>query len=167
MTYGRPLMLHPSMTRQTLVLPSMVDDEFLTRYPNPPGYHPKDYPSVTASYSHTLRLQEILGEILSTFYSSEHTPSVPPNNQMPFGEASNTSPVNRLKSGDFQDVFRLGYSLNTWHESLPMYLRVDEEDTLGDAVSRPVFSDSPLESHDSIVSLSTILARQANSLRSR
>ncbi|KIW99851.1 uncharacterized protein Z518_10779 [Rhinocladiella mackenziei CBS 650.93] len=169
MTYGRPLMMHPPMTRQSLVYPSMVDDEFLTRPPEAPGRQPEGIPSVIASYSYTLRLQEILGEILSAFYSGDQSSGsgAAGGENKSMKENSHSSLVNRLKAGDFQDLFRLDASLSKWHNSLPRYLKTDQGDIRGDPECMYAFSNASPPSNDGIMPLSVIFSRQANALWTR
>ena len=164
MTYGRPMMMHPAMTRQTLAFPSMIDDVFLTRHPEPPGSQPAGIPSLMASYSCTLGLQEILGEMLSAFYQNDQSRASTENNNT--SEATNSTVVGRLKSGDFQDLFRLDTRLGNWYEGLPKYLKVNY-DMRSDLEYGPAVSETSLQNNDSIVPLWSILARQANALRTR
>lgn len=174
MTYGRPLMMHPPMTRQTLVIPSMIDDEFLTHYPSPPGTQPEGLPSVIASYSHTLPLQEILGEILSSFYFVDQSASTFATQSTSIfiadgkqtSESTHASLIGRLRDGDFQDVFRLDAKLSRWYEALPSYLKVEGDDPRAPE-SEYAFSDASPQSHDSYLPLSAVLSRQANSLKAR
>jgi hypothetical protein len=158
MTYGRPLMMPPQLTRHTLHLPAPIDDEYLTRYPKPPGKQPEGVPSLMACYSQTLVLQEILGEILASFYQGDHTASSSQSGPKYHAEVSNSSLVSRLKAGDFQDLFRLEGMLSSWYDGLPPYLKVYQ------GVSN--VNSVPQESTN-LVPPSIIFARQANTLRTR
>lgn len=160
MTYGRPLMMHPQFSRQSLHIPAPIDDEYLTRYPKPPGKQPDDVPSLMACYSQTLVLQEILGEILASFYQGDHTAPSSQSGPTPkyHAEVSNSTLVSRLKAGDFQDLFRLEGMLSSWYDGLPPYLKVYQE---GLNVT------NVLQQSANLVPPSIIFARQANALRTR
>ena len=67
MAYGRPFMIPVT---QNLILPEAIDDEILTSYPDPPAKQPEDKPSHMAFFVHTLQLYEIMGDILTTLYST-------------------------------------------------------------------------------------------------
>ena len=60
-------MISPSMGKE-LVLPSAIDDEFLMRAPEPPGLQPPHVISVTGCYVQAIKLQNILGQVLSASY---------------------------------------------------------------------------------------------------
>lgn len=158
MIYGRPLMMPPQLTRQTLHLPAPIDDEYLSRYPNPPGKQPEAVPSLMACYSQTLVLQEILGEILASFYQGDHMAFSSQPGPRYHAEVSNSTLVSRLKAGDFQDLFRLEGMLSSWYDGLPPYLKVYQEAWNVNNV---------LQTSANLVPPSVIFARQANALRTR
>ncbi|EXJ92311.1 hypothetical protein A1O3_00861 [Capronia epimyces CBS 606.96] len=121
--YGRPLMMYPHLTSQ-FVFPSLIDDEYLTRLPDPPGSQPEGIPSVMATWSHCLRLGEILGEIISTFYQGNQS-SISTLGDIKLGrDFGNPSLFSRLKQGDFKDLFTLDARLHDWYEQLPAYLKI-------------------------------------------
>ncbi|KAL2692489.1 hypothetical protein Neosp_002899 [[Neocosmospora] mangrovei] len=68
LTYGRPLMIHSGDAHSRLLLPSSIDDELLTRSPHSPGAQPMDIPSRVECYIHAIKLQDILGQVLTSFY---------------------------------------------------------------------------------------------------
>ncbi|KEF52943.1 uncharacterized protein A1O9_10849 [Exophiala aquamarina CBS 119918] len=158
MTYGRPLMMPPHVTKQTLHLPSPIDDEYLTRYPKAPGKQPENSPSLMACYSNTLVLQEILGEILASFYQGDQMVSSSQSGPKSHPEVSNSTLVSRLKAGDFQDLFRLEGKLSSWYDGLPAFLKVSQEDSSVNDV---------VQSSAILVPPKVIFARQANALRTR
>lgn len=160
MTYGRPLMMLSHVSQRSLHLPSPIDDEYLTRHPETPGKQPDGIPSLVACFSHTLVLQEILGEILSSFYQRDQETSSSLFGPRKFTEVSNSTLVDRLKSGDFQDLFRLEGMLSTWYDGLPSFLKTHQE--IPDANSVSVLQNSSI-----LVPPSLIFARQANALRTR
>lgn len=158
MTYGRPLMMPPHMTKRTLHLPSPIDDEYLTTYPKAPGKQPENVPSLMACYSNTLVLQEILGEILASFYQGDHIPPPPQSGPKAHPEVSNSTLVTRLRAGDFQDLFRLEGMLSSWYDGLPPFLKVPQEGAI---------ANDALQSSTILVPPGIIFARQANALRTR
>lgn len=158
--YGRPLMMLSHVSQLSLHLPSPIDDEYLTRYPETPGKQPDGIPSLMASYSHTLVLQEILGEILSSFYQRDHETFSSPLGPRKSTEVSNSTLVDRLKSGDFQDLFRLEGMLTSWYDGLPTFLKTHQEIPNASNVSA-------LQNSSTLVPPSIIFARQANALRTR
>jgi len=158
MIYGRPLMMPPHMTKRTLHLPSPIDDEYLTRYPKAPGKQPENLPSLIACYSNTLVLQEILGEILASFYQGDNAPLQSQSGSKNHPEVSNSTLLARLRAGDFQDLFRLEGMLTSWYDGLPPFLKVPQEGSNED--------DLP-QSSNLLAPRRIILARQANALRTR
>ncbi|KAK5049041.1 hypothetical protein LTR84_005463 [Exophiala bonariae] len=159
MTYGRPLMMLSQVSQRSLHLPSPIDDEYLTNYPEAPGKQPDGKPSMMACYSQTLMLQEILGEILSSFYQNDQTiPLSGPSPRNPSAEVSNSTLVSRLKNGDFQDLFRLEGRLSCWYDGLPSFLKVHQTASNVHFVLQNAATAVPTE---------IILTRQANALRTR
>lgn len=159
MTYGRPLMMLSQVSQRSLHLPSPIDDEYLTNYPDAPGKQPDGQPSLMTCYSQTLMLQEILGEILSSFYQNDQV--VPLSNSLPKNssvEVSNSTLVSRLKNGDFQDLFRLEGMLSSWYDGLPTFLKLHQ------ATSS---ADHALQNPATVVPPNIIFFRQANALRTR
>jgi len=155
--YGRPLMMHPLLTRHALQLTSVIDDKHLTRHPLPPGAQPSGEPSLMACYHYSLILQETMADILVTCYQNNQ------GNDLSFSgsrgpiEVTDSSLMNKLKAGEFQDVLSLHRKLNDWYDSLPSYLRTD----CNPPSSGYVYNAS------SNVSNTAIIARQANVLKAR
>ena len=144
MAYGRPFMIPVT---QNLNLPQAIDDELLTSYPNPPATQPPDKPSHMAFFVHTLQLYEIMGEILTTLYSTgtrrllEDTSGVSDEQQ----RATNLS-----------SIIRLEMALDTWEKGLPWFLRLG-------TYTRDS-ADSPRNQRNKT---DNILLRQNNVLRAR
>ena len=136
LTYGRPLMIDLAMTQNKLVLPSPIDDQFLTRVPDSPGSQSENIPSLTECYVESIKLQDILGQVLVTFYYGGGD-----NNN---GDAGNFDPEinykaasvieSGIKDSDLQMLLNVDGSLTAWHKRLPAHLKVqtyENEETSG------------------------------------
>ena len=167
MTYGRPSMLSPAAAR-SMVLPSIIDDEFLTTDPEQPGSQKPGVRCQMAFYVHALRLQEILGQILTALYAgSQDETADPPDLHGELRTGLNSDPYSlteRFVSGDFQTILTLDASLTRWHRELPSELRIDNEaiDTLS-----PDFEGSNTVPNDRVYSEAWIFVRQRNILYAR
>ena len=130
MTHGRPSMLSPAAAR-SMILPSIIDDDFLTTDPERPGSQPTGIRCQMAFYVHALKLQEILGQILTALYAGAR--DQPADSSDHHGESRiglNCDPYSlteRFVSGDFQTILTLDASLTRWHRELPLELRTDTE----------------------------------------
>ncbi|KAL5343980.1 fungal-specific transcription factor domain-containing protein [Aspergillus crustosus] len=122
MTYGRPLMIHLTMS-QHAVLPLAVDDECL------PASQPPDTPSLTECYVQSIKLQQILGEVLFTFYYGG-ADKASGTCDMGFNFMATTA-ADRLKSGDLQTLLDIDNSLSAWHQNLPAHLKVQSYADVG------------------------------------
>ncbi|KAA8911525.1 fungal-specific transcription factor domain-containing protein [Sphaerosporella brunnea] len=112
MTFGRPSMVS---LRTQVSLPLPIDDENLSDDP-PHCEQPPGIPSRVELFIHTLKLYEILGEILSIFYDSS-------------GGGRGASGGDRLKyEGCYQSVLRLDKMLLDFQRRLPPYLRQDMDE---------------------------------------
>ena len=167
MTYGRPSMLSPGAAR-SMVLPSIIDDEFLTMDPEHPGSQKTGVRCQMAFYVHALRLQEILGQILTALYAgSQDQPADASDRHGEPRTGLNNDPYSlteRFVSGDFQTILTLDASLTRWHRELPPELRIDNEaiDTLS-----PDFEGSNTVANDREYSEAWIFVRQRNILYAR
>lgn len=123
MTYGRPLMIHPAVFQQS-VLPSAIDDEFLSQDLGALGAQPEDVPSLTDGYVQSIKLQTILGEVLDTLYygSSERDNGKPDINLNLMGAPAGTE---KLKNSDLQTLLNIDKSLCAWNRNLPDRLKVE------------------------------------------
>ncbi|KAK4511983.1 uncharacterized protein ATC70_003982 [Mucor velutinosus] len=120
MAYGRPFMVPIS---RDLKLPQVIDDELLTVAPHPPANQPESKPSQMAFLVHTIKLYEIMGEILLTLYSDGDT----------FGGAvDHASPSARSEiDGDnlatsLNSILKLEMALCSWKQDLPPFLQHDQ-----------------------------------------
>ncbi|KAF1796350.1 fungal-specific transcription factor domain-containing protein [Mucor lusitanicus] len=120
MAYGRPFMIPIS---RDLKLPQVIDDELLTVAPHPPAQQPASKPSQMAFLVHTIKLYEIMGEILLTLYSDGDT----------FGGAvDHASPSARSEiDGDnlatsLNSILKLEMALCSWKQDLPPFLQHDQ-----------------------------------------
>lgn len=110
MTFGRPSMI-PTNTR--VPLPLAIDDECIT---TPEGaldldpQQPLGVPSRMCFFTQTLKLYDVLGDILCVFYSSP-TPRAPP-----FSDQARTEE-------DYQSVLRFDRCLLNFQFELPDFLR--------------------------------------------
>ncbi|KAJ5118413.1 fungal-specific transcription factor domain-containing protein [Penicillium atrosanguineum] len=101
LAYGRPLMIHPILSHNNCLLPSAIDDQFLTQWPEPPGSQPENVISVIECYVQAIKLQEILGRVIATLYNESR--DIGKDGREPGVGAS---------------------LLISWHKSLPAHLKV-------------------------------------------
>ncbi|CAG9983791.1 unnamed protein product [Clonostachys byssicola] len=126
LTYGRPPMIHGSISHGTIVLPSAIDDELLSRVAGAPGCQPSDTPGLVECYVHALKLQDILGHVLTSFYyqgSDNDTASSPT-----LDRKMNNEPVrsrkNWISDAGLQKLLDVDRQLDTWNKDLPAHLQV-------------------------------------------
>lgn len=108
------------MTQSQLVLPLAIDDEYLTRLPEAPGSQPDGKPSLTECYVQTVQLQDILGEVLTTLYYPDPSPSP--------GPSTNSG----AKNIDFHKLFAVDNLLTAWHRRLPPHLQASRYKNSGE-----------------------------------
>ncbi|CAH0045633.1 unnamed protein product [Clonostachys solani] len=143
LTYGRPPMIHGSIAQGTIVLPSAIDDELLSRSPDAPGCQPSDTPSLVECYVHALKLQDILGQVLTSFYhqGSDNEPA--------------KSRRNWISDAGLQKLLDVDRQLDTWNKDLPTHLQVHHYS------EENLFLGSPRSTR------SIIFCRQATVLKAR
>lgn len=126
LTYGRPLMIHPMTTQNQLFLPSAIDDQYLTCLVDAPGLQPNGVPSLMECYVQSIKLQDILGQVLATFYYAAPDNRIEDTTVFDFGLQHMTSSVvgESIRHFDFQMLFHVDSLLTTWHDSLPPHLKV-------------------------------------------
>lgn len=118
LTYGRPMMIHPIMTRNRLCLPQAIDDEYLTGLGQEPGQQPSGTLSLMGCYIEAVRLQDIIGQFLA------------PINHVGFqdkqdakGREHNTSEWYEKGDLDLKAVHEIDRLLDDWLRKLPVHLR--------------------------------------------
>lgn len=121
MTHGRPLVIHPSMS-QNNISPSGIDDEFLGHDSTTPVAQPLDVPSLTECYVQSVKLLNILSEILNTFYCGSGD-----NENDKFGISfkfiAPSTASERLKNDDIQMLLKIDKLLSIWNRDLPDHLK--------------------------------------------
>lgn len=150
-------MIHGSILHGTIVLPSAIDDESLGRVPGAPGCQPSDTPSLVECYVHALKLQDILGQVLTSFYyqgSDNETASSPG-----LGQRTNNEPTksqsNWISDAGLQKLLDVDRQLDIWNKDLPAHLQVHHYS------EENLFPGSPRSTR------STIFCRQATVLKAR
>ncbi|KAI8724234.1 Zn(2)-C6 fungal-type domain-containing protein [Fusarium sp. LHS14.1] len=150
LTYGRPLMIHSGVAHSRLLLPSSIDDELLTRSPHSPGAQPMDMPSRVECYIHAIKLQDILGQVLTSFY---HQGSE--DEGVSGQKAADDSRRKGISNAGLQKLLDVDGQLDEWNRNLPAHLQADSYSTensyLGGSRSKR----------------STIFCRQATVLKAR
>lgn len=123
-------MVSPAAAR-SMVLPSIIDDEYLSMDTERPGSQPVDVPCQMAFYVHALKLQEVLGQILTALYAGTPDQSADFFKQMSGSRNDpNCDPsasAERTISGDFQTILALDSSLTKWQRELPQQLKFDHQ----------------------------------------
>lgn len=127
MTYGRPLMIHPSMLQNQLALPSPIDDHYLTEYPSPSGAQPRGITSVIDCYIQAVKLSDILGQVLATFYygSTDIVRHGVGDSYLGPKSMLTSSNTPRIRSSDIQMLLDFDGSLTAWHKNLPHHLKIN------------------------------------------
>ncbi|KAF2788531.1 hypothetical protein K505DRAFT_255310 [Melanomma pulvis-pyrius CBS 109.77] len=126
LTYGRPLMIHPTTTQKQLFLPSAIDDQYLTCLLDAPGSQPDGVPSLMECYVQAIKLQDILGQVLAAFYYAAPDHRIEDTSVFDFGLNYMTSSVvgDGIRNSDFQMLLDVDSLLTTWHDSLVPHLKV-------------------------------------------
>lgn len=117
MTFGRPTMISSA---SDVPPPLMIDDEYLL--PVGEGVQPEDTPSKMALFVCSLRLYDILRDILSKFYKDDLSQRPTPNVTLP-------TPISQHM---VTDTLALNHRLDDFLEHVPIYVRA---------------ADTPLASH--------------------
>lgn len=119
LTFGRPTMID-GKTASMVPLPLNLDDAHLTHEPVAEVAQNNHRPMMISFYIETLKLYELLHEILDKLYhSTEET------------RDSNSLPTRFLDSEKLADLLNLDQNLNTWFENLPAHLKTDESQAFG------------------------------------
>ncbi|KAJ5097484.1 hypothetical protein N7456_008205 [Penicillium angulare] len=126
LTYGRPLMVHSTTSQSQLMLPSPIDDQYLVQSTTNIGSQPEETPSLVDCYIQAVKLQEILGHILTLFYYGN-----PPCNQeqnlseILFNSSKEPTNTPRVGTTDIQKILKVDKVLIEWHNKLPAHLKVE------------------------------------------
>ncbi|KAL2140208.1 hypothetical protein VTI28DRAFT_4094 [Corynascus sepedonium] len=117
MSFGRPSMINAHSTGEQLRLPEAIDDEFL----NDEGIgkrhsQPNNYPSLLESYIQTIKLYNILGQVLDREEPSDTPPSANP---------------------DTRSLLDLDTAVMDWRDSLPAHLQYDPSSPENQQVCAP------------------------------
>ena len=164
MAYGRPVMISTSAMR-SFSLPSRIDDDHLDPDHNSEANVP-DGPCKIAFYVYSLKLVQILGEVLDFFYGR--------TSDQPSKEQQTTFPPFRSKLKDrcsiakditldrLQELLALDMTLVNWSKSLPPHLLLDCDQSNSRSFARPeaanhTFKSAPLP----------VFTRQARELRAK
>lgn len=137
MAYGRPFMIPVA---RDIKLPEIIDDEILTTSPHPPAIQPEGKPSQMAFLVYTIKLYEIMGEILLTLYS-DNSEGFGNGNTMIDKEShpakSEIDKQNLAKS--LNAIIKLEMALSSWKQSLPPFLQENNyknDEVLADDVEK-------------------------------
>ena len=105
-----------------------------------------------------------MGEILVTCYDNGHGYDFSRNGTRSPNDVFNSSIMNKLETGAYQDVLRLHGMLKDWYDSLPRYLRADRDYPSPETVRN---DPSPDKNSELQASSTLVFARQADILRAR
>ncbi|KAJ5666576.1 hypothetical protein N7462_010985 [Penicillium macrosclerotiorum] len=117
MTFGRPAMISKS-SNNTVPLPIIVDDEFISAETTSESCQPAGQPSMMAFYAKTLELYEIMNDVLLSVYKS-------PPDEFP-DDIHDFYFSNTISEGE-RTIFELDRSLTRWTCSLPAHLSGDSK----------------------------------------
>jgi hypothetical protein len=117
LVYGRPMMIHPALTRNRICLPEPIDDEYLTGVGQNPGQQPAGIISIIGCYIEAVRLQDIIGQFLAT------------TNHVGFErshDSKSSSDYNFLPEADLDitTILEIEKHFTAWRQRLPLHLRV-------------------------------------------
>jgi hypothetical protein len=151
-------MVHSAMAQSQLVLPSSIDDQYLTQLPEPPGLQPDGLPSFTECYIQTVQLQGILGRVLTSLYYEG--PGSGQDDLRPINlgvdHIANSNPRSHsINNGGLQRILAVDSELLDWRNKLPLHLK---SATYQDPATALPFKDSGRVE---------IFRRQANALELR
>ncbi|GKZ37370.1 hypothetical protein AbraIFM66950_008891 [Aspergillus brasiliensis] len=135
MTYGRPLMIHPSLSQKSLP-PSAIDDDLLSQDSTTIAVQPPGTLSWTECYVQSVKLQNILGEVLcALYYESDDKLSRNADKAVNYLATSTSTANERLNNRELQLLLNIDKSLCSWHDNLPGHLKAQTYHftSLGDA----------------------------------
>jgi hypothetical protein len=138
MTLGQPLMIGRAIS-ESVPLPACIDEAYLSSDPGREGVQPSNVPSNMEFFRLTLKLYNILEDILSTFYPSGVSDQLTYRKDYCISEETHYLDLNA--------ILRIDKLLSEWMASIPPHL-----------VSRPPVIDSDVDEG---------FLRQANVLKLR
>ncbi|KAF7182366.1 hypothetical protein CNMCM7691_001846 [Aspergillus felis] len=124
MTFGRPAMISKASCG-SVPLPATVDEEYIPAALGGEVRQPADRPSVMAFYAKSLKLYEILNDILLSLYKP--VPEENPEDIYDFY-------FNKGPDEGERTIFELDRALTKWTQSLPPHLRGETSSKPEDAV---------------------------------
>ena len=117
MSFGRPVMINTTTGSEQPRLPEAIDDEHLSEVAGGKwNSQPGNCPSLLASYIQTIKLYDILGQVLDR---EELKDGMMTPNRLPHQDK-----LSRLNS-DTQSLLDLDTMIMEWRDSLPPYLQYD------------------------------------------
>ncbi|KAF9894829.1 hypothetical protein FE257_004450 [Aspergillus nanangensis] len=143
-TYGRPLMIHPTMTGNDFVFPSGIDDRFLTRFPAQPGSQPENIPSMVDCFIYTAKIQDIAAQVLTAFYSGASHDGSRKIGPSAGGDTKSHMRIFGTSNQDFQKLFDFENTLLAWFKSLPAHLKLQAHRD-GNAIDSSLHKDQTIE----------------------
>ncbi|KUJ08915.1 uncharacterized protein LY89DRAFT_599295 [Mollisia scopiformis] len=108
MSFGCPTMV--AQAKSSTAIPAMIDDDFLLEYGI--GTQPSQLPSRMALFVYSLRLFDILDEILTTCY--------------PIRPSTSSQPDDQHTPHLMNDILRLNGALDVLYEDIPSYLKPED-----------------------------------------
>lgn len=129
-------MVHSMFSQSQLMLPSPIDDQYLTQSPDAVGSQPEGVPSLVDCYIQAVQLQEILGHVLTLFYyGNPHRKQEQGLSE--FRSNSARGPVENDGAGttDLQRILNFDKLLVAWHNKLPAQLKIDTYESNADLES--------------------------------
>lgn len=114
-------MIHPTLTQTQFVLPLPIDDQYLSSSSEAPGFQPEGIISLMECYVQAVKLQDILGQVLATFYNrGSHDQEADFETE----DTHESRGKDKMKDSDLQMLLNVDGLLNGWHKKLPVHLRV-------------------------------------------
>ena len=114
MTYGRPIMI-ATQAASVMPLPIALDDEFIADDPRAGSFQRAEGPMLIDFFIHTLTLYELMGRILTIFYSNDEQ-------SRPSARASEITSVSTEVEATAV-MLELDQSLLSWVSNVPAHLR--------------------------------------------
>lgn len=120
-------MVHSAMAQSQFILPSSIDDQYLTQLPESPGSQPEKLPSLTECFIQTVQLQNILGKVLTSMFDGGPGSVQDNSGPVKIGAeymTSSTARAHGTSTAAFQRILFVDSELLNWHNKLPLHLRI-------------------------------------------